>query len=241
MEKSVFIEKTFTAPQRRVILLTSEILNYVSPDADVRILDLGCGSGGQIYDLAKTLKRAHLTGVDISKASIKAAENDPRRDLFLDRVTFLAVDYLEFTAAPFDIIVSDSVLQNISVSKDRLLIKLSSEIKQGGLIFLSLPYDCLFNRALWLLRHAMSLLRGSLTDKLILSLGRIIHGDAMSDELLQERVHYMYLLPHFRDDESLRQIFDQKCDLEFLNQKPLPHSSIAQPKHRLSIYRKRSS
>ena len=64
MAREDFLDKTFTAPQDRCRQTTELLLPYVDAQQSLRVLDLGCGTGRQLLDLAKALPNAHLTGIE---------------------------------------------------------------------------------------------------------------------------------------------------------------------------------
>jgi len=78
-----------------------------------RILDAGCGTGHRLAAVARRYPEAHVTGVDMTAASLEVA-----RDLAsahdLRNVEFCQSDLTSFEAAePFDVIVSSGVLHHL--------------------------------------------------------------------------------------------------------------------------------
>src|SRR5208282_4824851 len=67
-----FRTRRFSAPQARVQEFTGDVLQHVEPSRALRVLDIGCGSGEQVIDLATALPQARFVGVDISPANISA-------------------------------------------------------------------------------------------------------------------------------------------------------------------------
>lgn len=238
MSNQEFQSKRFTAPVERVHWLTALLSRHVPQDKALRVLDLGCGSGEQLFDLAEKMPLAHFTGVDVSEPNITAAQHDPRNAALAGRLNFIKVDYLEFIAEPFDVIISDSVLHNIPSASEPLFAKVAGDLAEGGLLVMTLPYPCAFNKTLWGIRRLFRICAGTWTDRLILFLGRLLHGQEMSEALLLERVHYMYLIPYCQDDFTLRRLLLGRLELRLLADYLLPHASIAQPKHRASVWHK---
>ena len=234
-----FAGRTFTAPRARCRLMAEAILRHVDPGRALRVLDLGCGTGEQIFELARALPAADLTGIDISRESIRVAQDAQRTLAGRARLSFLAADYMDFRAAPFDVILSDGVLHTIAVPSPQLFAKIAGDLTSGGILVYTMPYPCLYNRALTSVRRVFRSAQSPLTDSLILAVARGIHGRRYDLALLRERVPYMYLLPERDHGPALREILDASCGLELVGEYPFPHASIAQLKHRMAVFRKR--
>ena len=234
MSESVFEGRTFTAPPERTARLAERLLAHVDADRPLRVLDLGCGTGGQIRALAARLPRARFTGIDISESNIAAARIAGRE--IGERATFVAADYLEYADAPFDVIWSDSVLQNVAAEDERLYGKLAADLNPQGLLAISVPYRCAFNGALWALRRAARIFRGPRLEAAALAAAARLHPEWDID-LLRERLPYLYLLPARVDGEKMRGALARRS-LELLESADLPHESLAQPRHRFLVFRK---
>jgi trans-aconitate methyltransferase len=228
---------TFRAPPKRTAWFTDMALAYVPHDRPARVLDLGCGTGDLLAVLARELPHATLTGLDISAANIEAANRLHRDPLIAGRLEFVCADYFDYRpAAGFDLIVSDSTLHLLPGTSDRLFAKLGSELAPGGHLVASLPYRCAYNSALASVRRALRAVRGRWTDRLILSVAKALHARQMPAELLRERVHYMYVVPQrWLSAAMVAQLAWRHC-LHCVADRPYPHSSPAQPKHRLAIF-----
>jgi SAM-dependent methyltransferase len=89
---------------------------------DKRILELGCGDGGNAVLLA--LKGANVVGIDISPRAIEIAKNRARMHDVEDRVEFHALPlerYLEQAGGKFDIICGFAVLHHLLPVLDGVL------------------------------------------------------------------------------------------------------------------------
>ena len=74
---------------------------------ELRIADLGTGSGAILLALLLELPNAHGVGTDISAAALQAAETNAARAGLANRTTFVACDYATGLSGPFDLIVSN--------------------------------------------------------------------------------------------------------------------------------------
>lgn len=114
----------------------------------MRVLDLGCGSGRDVYALAQLVgPHGSVTGVDMTEAQLAVAElhHAWHRDAFgFDNVTFRLgfierLDELGLAPASFDVIVSNCVI-NLSPDKDAVLREIERLLKPGGEFYFSDVY-----------------------------------------------------------------------------------------------------
>ncbi len=77
------------------------------PRSDVRIADVGTGSGCIALALAKELPRAEIHATDISTAALEIARANAARHQLENRIQFHQTDLLENLTPPFDIVVSN--------------------------------------------------------------------------------------------------------------------------------------
>jgi hypothetical protein len=87
-------------------------------------------------------------------------------------------------------------------------------------------------------RRLFRLIRSPATDRLILAVGKKFHKNGVAEGLLRERIGYMYSLPHCYFGPALRRLLVRECGLEPVAEMPLAHASLAQPKHRMYVFRK---
>lgn len=113
-----------------------------------RVLDLGCGSGRDVYALAQLVGRAgEVIGIDMTEEQLAVAERHRtfHRDAFgFDNVRFLhgyieRLDELGLDASSFDVIVSNCVV-NLSPDKDAVLAGVHRLLKDGGEFYFSDVY-----------------------------------------------------------------------------------------------------
>lgn len=113
-----------------------------------RVLDLGCGSGRDVYALAQLAgPSGSVVGVDMTdeQLTVARAHQDYHTKAFgYDNVTFLhgyieRLDELGLEPASFDVIVSNCVV-NLSPDKDAVLAGVQRLLKPGGEFFFSDVY-----------------------------------------------------------------------------------------------------
>ncbi|GAB2898081.1 methyltransferase domain-containing protein [Microbulbifer echini] len=113
-----------------------------------RVLDLGCGSGRDVYLLSQLVgPSGEVVGVDMTDEQLKVAEQhrDYHADKFgYDNVTFLhgyieRLEELGLQAGSFDVIVSNCVV-NLSTDKGAVLRGLHRLLKEGGEFYFSDVY-----------------------------------------------------------------------------------------------------
>ena len=98
---------------------TSKALSYI-PDLneETKILDIGCGSGGQTITLAKNTK-AHITAVDMMPQFLETLIKKAKENNLIDRITAkeMLMDNLTFDENSFDVIWSEGAVYNIGFEK----------------------------------------------------------------------------------------------------------------------------
>ena len=114
-----------------------------------RILDLGSGSGRDVYALAQLVgKTGEIIGVDMTDEQLAVAEQhrDYHSELFgFDNVRFIKgylekLDELDLEPSSFDVIVSNCVI-NLCTDKDAVLNSIYKLLKPGGEFYFSDVYS----------------------------------------------------------------------------------------------------
>ena len=113
-----------------------------------RVLDLGCGSGRDVYALAQLVgKTGQVVGVDMTAEQLAIARQHQAyhaEKFGYDNVTFLEgfiekLDELDLEPNSFDVIVSNCVV-NLSHDKDAVLAGVQRLLKTGGEFYFSDVY-----------------------------------------------------------------------------------------------------
>jgi SAM-dependent methyltransferase len=211
------------------------VLAHVPRRGAVRVLDIGCGTGSLVFLLAEALPDAALVGIDVSPANIRAAGQRQADRHAASRAQFEVADYLEYRADPFDVVVSDGVLHLIPGDTAALVRKLAADLRPGGVLVVNMPFDCAYNRAFAVVRRILRALRSPLLDRLILQVGRLVHGREMDDDGLRERVGYMYVPPERVMSDGLVATF-ASAGLRRITEHAMESASPSQLKHRVTIF-----
>lgn len=234
---SEFAAARFSAPERRMRLVVERALGLVDATAPLRILDIACGDGSHALALAQALPNSQVLGVDISGPNIAAAEAARQGHPAGNRVEFRLADYLTAPCGTFDLVLSMSGLNCIPASPETQLRKINSELTPRGLLLVTLPGDCTYNRSLIVLRRLMRALRGPATDALAVAAARLIHGNEYSRQEILERLIYFYTPPTLLDGLALRGLA-RSLGWKLVLDEPVEHASPAQLKHRLLAWKK---
>jgi release factor glutamine methyltransferase len=97
-------------PRPETELLVEAVLDFArTQPANLRILDVGTGTGAIALALATHLPHAEITACDISPAALEVARSNAAQHNLAQRITFVESDLLAQIPAeqPFDIIVSN--------------------------------------------------------------------------------------------------------------------------------------
>lgn len=100
--------------------------------ADKRILDIGCGIGGPVFEMAKT-HGAEVVGIDLEAPLIERAKQDARKHGLSDRCTFQTVEVgaLPFDDCTFDVVISSGAFTQIA-DKSGILSESLRVLRPGG-------------------------------------------------------------------------------------------------------------
>ena len=91
-----------------VVEAALEVLKKIAASrGELRIADLGTGSGAILLALLSELPNAFGVGTDLSEAALRTACENARHLGFASRAAFAACDYAAALSGPFDLIVSN--------------------------------------------------------------------------------------------------------------------------------------
>ena len=214
----------------------SDVIVSAIPDAaaSMSILDIGCGTGDQIFDLAARLPAASFVGLDVAHANIEAAERRRLTSPAAARVTFIEADYRTFAAThPFDLAFSYSVLQFVPGGVEALASRISADVRAGGAFVNVMPRRCGYNTRLAVVRRLLGTVRSTASDRVLLAIARLLHGGTLDSARLSERVSYAYAVPMQWEDDLASRL--ERCRWVTTSRGPVPHASLAQMKHGLRV------
>jgi len=240
MTTSLVSEGRFTPDARRLREVLDRVFELMPADASWRVLDLGCGTGDAAFELALARPAAQVTAADLSRTSIEAAARRQEHDPAGERVELRHGDYLELDLGePFDLIVANQSLHLIADPGDRLVAKLAGDLAPGGLLVVDMPYRGPYNAITIAARRLLARLRGPRLDAVALRAARALHRGSVPTAQLRERLVYLYVVPERLAGKSLDAQLE-RAGVALVDRRPMRHASPAQPRHHLSIYRKRS-
>lgn len=101
------VDRSTLIPRPETEELVDLIVKKWGEQADLRVLDIGTGSGAIAMALSRNLPFSKLTAIDISEEALKVAKSNA--EMLKAKIEFLQKDIFEFEAADasFDIIVSN--------------------------------------------------------------------------------------------------------------------------------------
>ena len=99
---------------------------------DKRILDIGCGIGGPVFEMAKT-HGAEVVGIDLEAPLIERAKQDAQKHGLGERCTFQTVEVgpLPFDDHSFDVVISSGAFTQIA-DKSGILGESFRVLRPGG-------------------------------------------------------------------------------------------------------------
>lgn len=198
------------------------------PARFTRVLDVACGPGSWLIDLAKTVPSiSYLVGVDISKHMIEVARKDAEARQVQDRVTFHVLDALRLSDLPngqFDLVNMRLAISFLRTWEwARMLVEIRRVAQSGGVIRLTeadLP-DQSSSPALLRLFGLLAQAYGRA--------GRYFHEQAhgiasdlaglLRQQNLQDVQTQVYR-PEFRGDTEAGQLFCENAKYLFRTNKP---------------------
>jgi S-adenosylmethionine-diacylgycerolhomoserine-N-methlytransferase len=120
----------------------SELLRRAGADNPARVLEVGCGTGRNLTELATRAPRAHVTGVDLSAAMLE--RSGQRVKPLGDRVQLVHRDYSQplGTLPVFDLVVFSYSLSMFNPGFDLAIEAAWHDLLPGGRIAVVDFHDC---------------------------------------------------------------------------------------------------
>lgn len=104
--KDFIVNSSTLVPRPETELLIYKIVSYFK-NRNIRILDIGTGSGCIILSILKELNQATGVGIDISSKAIKIAKKNSLNLNLSNRVKFKTFDLNKYNLGKYDLIVSN--------------------------------------------------------------------------------------------------------------------------------------
>lgn len=126
---------------RKKQLMLSFIKNLAEEKEGLRILDIGCNNGTDLFSFSKLINKKHeYVGLDIDKQAISLANKHAKNEK-LDNFKFYCMNIIEQDTAhlgKFDIILSSEVIEHI-YNHDLFLKKIYAMLNKEGYVMLTTP------------------------------------------------------------------------------------------------------
>ena len=118
---SFYVDNSVLIPRPDSEIIIETAMKYF-PDTNqnLKILDLGTGSGCLIISLLKEFKNSRGVGVDLDKKALKVAEKNKENLFNENRLKFYNADFSEFNTKNYDLIVCNPPYVSTSL-KGKLL------------------------------------------------------------------------------------------------------------------------
>jgi len=173
----------------------SEVLRFLGDVSSKLVLDVGCGSGRHVVELAK--RSSVVVGVDLSKRLLKIANSRVKRLGLSHRAMLIVSDalFLPFRRASFDVVVCIAVVHHIPTKglRRKAVNEMAEVMRSGGLCLITAWYR-------WQRRLLLSVIKGSLTR---LRGSTFEFGDAYvpwrSRNAVYKRFYHLFTLKEMKD------------------------------------------
>jgi len=104
---SFLVTKDVLSPRPETEMVVEFVLKQTRADKNIKILDLGTGSGAISIAILKHLNNARALAVDVSDAALALAKRSAVRHGVANRVSFIESDWFEKIDGRFDFILSN--------------------------------------------------------------------------------------------------------------------------------------
>lgn len=126
---SFYVDENVLIPRPDTEILVEEIIEIAKKENKTKILDMCTGSGAIAVSLAKYIKEANVTAVDISKGALEVAKQNAKSANV--NVEFIESDLFKSVREAFDIIVS-----NPPYIRTDVILNLDEEVKKEPMLAL---------------------------------------------------------------------------------------------------------
>jgi SAM-dependent methyltransferase len=236
LENPVFEAIGFTSRQDVAEQLVTRALEFAPPRTQLRVLDLGCGSGSVAVAAARRREDLHVVALDVAPLNAQAARIEADRAGVGSRVETLCTDYLSWEGRPFDLIVSDSVLYVLPGTDLKLAQRLAVDLAPAGVLLITTPIDSLANRFRIMLRHVWRWMP-SIFDRLAFAIARRLYPQ-FAPNLIADRINYLRVIPVRLYGPGFAETLRQAGLEEVLNE-PWESASVAKLTHHLIALRRK--
>ncbi|MFB3827585.1 MAG: methyltransferase regulatory domain-containing protein [Bryobacteraceae bacterium] len=128
--------KTSTHPDRLAAVATLFDLSPAPPER-CRVLEIGCGDGGNLIPMAFSLPGSRFTGIDRAETAV-AAGRALTAELGLSNLDLQAMDLMDFQGGEFDYIIAHGIYSWVPAPvRERILAICAASLAPCGLAYIS--------------------------------------------------------------------------------------------------------
>lgn len=107
--------------------VAESLIRHYHLEPGMKVLDVGCGKGFLLFDLADALPGLEVQGVDVSSYALDHAKEEVRQNCLL-----ASADCLPFADASFDLVISINTLHNLFNYQLRAALQEMSRVGRGA-------------------------------------------------------------------------------------------------------------